>query len=120
MLEMGRCSGIFGDDPIILHRGLWSVRTQVLFQCGFYEILADAGLYEYIPAKPFAFSRESETQYYFLLTESEHPDAVFHFDENTQKVESTGFGFFDYMLDVLRRYSNTGREVLCKGELIAL
>lgn len=121
MLEMGRCSGgLIGDDPIVLYRPLWSVRTQILFQCGFYQSLSDSKIYGLIPQKPFVFSREHETQYYFLLTGSDSPGLVYHYDENHQTVRSTGLSFMEYMQDAVTRYAGYGYDVICRGELLVI
>ena len=59
MMEIGRCSGgLVNDEAIILYRGTWDVRTQLLTQFTFFNDLQDAGLYSLIQPKPFLFSIE--------------------------------------------------------------
>jgi hypothetical protein len=121
MLEMGRCSGgLIGDDPIILYRPTWSVRTQILVQVNFFSDLQDANLYKLMKPKPFVFSIESETHYYFLFTGSSDANAVYHYDENSKLLTETGMGFADYMADAVQRYRANDHGVVCRGELIVI
>jgi hypothetical protein len=118
MTEMGRCSGgLLGDDPIILYRPAWSVRGQILFQVKFFSSMQDIGAFDYLE-KPFVFSWEAESQYYFMMTKSQTPDAIYCYDENNETVRPAGFTFMEYMKDVLRRYRGYGRPVICRGELL--
>ena len=112
----GRCDGgLIGDDPLIIYRPSWSVRTHILFQVNFFNSLQEIGAWDYLN-KPFVASLESESQYYFLQTNVENPDLVYHFDENNESVASTGMSFGEYLVDILKRYPVGG--VVCKGELI--
>ncbi len=121
MLEMGRCSGgLIGDDPIILYRPAWSVRTQILVQIGLRQNLRDNRLIEIAEKKPFAFSKEGDTQYYFMMTDSDSPDMVYHYDENCGTVRIVGLSFMEYMKDAIRRYLRYGQHVVCRGELLNL
>ena len=53
LMEVGRCAGgMFSDDAIPLYRQLWSVRTHLLFQVGFYETLQEAGAFGHLKS-PF-------------------------------------------------------------------
>jgi hypothetical protein len=118
MNEMGRCGGgLIGDDPVILYRPAWPVRTQILFQIVFFGDMQNIGAFEYLD-KPFVFSLESETQYYFLRTGSDTPELVYHYDENNKTVQETGLNFMNYMRDAIRRYRGYGREFVCQGELL--
>jgi SMI1-KNR4 cell-wall len=120
MRVMGRCSGgLLGDDPIVLYRSLWSVRAQILFQVRFISDMQDASAFEYL-SKPFVFSWESETQYFFMITDSDTPDRVYHYDENNQTVRKTETNFTEYLLDVIQRYAGQGRNAVCRGELLTL
>ncbi|MFH6974495.1 hypothetical protein ACG2K1_09975 [Neisseria sp. 23W00296] len=68
MLLAGRCSGGgLNDDPIILYRSYWSVRTQIMFQAKLFDELQGIGAFDFL-GKIFCFSLEGETQYYFLIT----------------------------------------------------
>ena len=91
MMEIGRCSGgLVNDEAIILYRGTWDVRTQLLAQFTFFNDLQDAGLYSLIQPKPFLFSIEWETKYYFMFTGGDDPDSVFCFDENAESAGDDG------------------------------
>ncbi|MFJ2986493.1 SMI1/KNR4 family protein [Collimonas sp. NPDC087041] len=117
MLQMGRSDGgLIGDDPIVLYRPAWTVRGQILFQINLFNSLQEYGAWDQIN-KPFSFSRESETQYYYLQTEK-NDGLVYHFDENAGSVECTNLTFLEYLLDVRKRYPYKG--VVCKGELIVV
>jgi len=121
LLSMGRCDGgLIGDDPIILYRDTWGAEGQRGFQKAFREGLKDSNLQELCTAKPFAFSCESETQYYFVMTEADDPDLVFHFDENEEIVDPTNMVLLEYMKWVLDRYVVAGRagSVVCRGSLL--
>ena len=71
MLLAGRCDGgLIGDDPIILYRQSWSVRTQILFQQDLFVSLQDIHAYNYQNknymgehGRIFCISWEWETQY---------------------------------------------------------
>lgn len=100
--EMGRCDGgLIGDDPIILYRPAWTPEGQVAFQGLFAEFMQEDGHEAYLRMKPFVFSRESETQYFFVLTGSENPEMVYRYDENNGTVNSTGRSFEDYIRHVV-------------------
>ena len=121
MLKMGRCSGgLIGDEPIILYRDDWSVRDQILFQFRIIEVLHE-NYYEMRVQQPFCFSWEAETQYLFILTQSED-QLVYQYDENEEKIIETGKTFKEYMLDVYEYYKNdfyrNGKRIVCKGELL--
>ena len=122
MLKMGRCSGgLFGDDPIILYKEQRSVRSQILFQLITLDFLHDHH-YEIHAQKPFCFSWEGETQYFFILTQSED-QMVYGYDENFEKIYETGKTFKEYMLAVYEYYEHyfiddDGKRIVCKGELL--
>lgn len=129
MLEMGRSDGgLLGDDPIILYRESWSVRTQLLTQVELREELSSLelkdelvqqGLKELGPSeKEFLFSIEAETQYYFLKTAT-GSDQVFHYDENHETVKETGLSFLEYMKQLVKEYSPQDYTI-CRGELIVI
>jgi len=116
MLRAGRCDGgALGDDPIILYRPAWNVRTQILFQVNFFTSLQEIGAF-YFLKKPFVFSREAETQYYFLQTSRVGDESVYHYDENNEQVRNTGKTFAEYLTDLLDYYPLGG--VVCKGDLL--
>jgi len=119
LYQMGRCDGgVFGDDPIILYRSAWNVRTQLLTQVCFFDDMQDNGNFEHLTYKPFVFSIESETQYFFIQTSSSEIDAVYHYDENSGKSVKTNYTFRTYLQDL---YTNSKRSnIACTGELIAI
>lgn len=115
MLRAGRSDGgVIGDDPLIIYRPTWSVRGQILFQVNFFSDLQDIGAWDFLN-KPFVFSLESETQYYFLQTETSNA-MVFHYDSNAETVRCTNLTFSEYMVDVLNRYPIGCAP--CQGELL--
>jgi hypothetical protein len=108
--------GIIGDDPFIIYRN-WTVRTHILFQVNFFNDLQEIGAWDYLN-KPFVFSLESETQYYFLQTDMPNPDLVYHYDENSRTIKSTGLSFYEYLLGVVARYPLGGE--ICHGDLLEI
>jgi len=116
MERAGRCDGgIIGDDPFIIYRSHWSVRTHILFQVNFFTSLQEIGAWDYLN-KVFVFSVENETQYYFLQTGAVNADLVYHYDENNELVTATGMRFGEYLVDVLSRYPH--ERGLSKCELL--
>ncbi|SFD29005.1 hypothetical protein [Pragia fontium] len=98
LLCMGRCSGgFFGDDPLMFYRQNNGVRSHILFQYSFCEDLCSLQQWELVKQKPFIFSFESETQYFFLLTDSDNVDLVYHYDENQEMIKSTNKTFYEYL-----------------------
>ena len=122
MLKMGRCSGgLFGDDPIVLYKEQRSVRSQILFQLINLDFLHDHH-YEMRAQQPFCFSWESETQYLFILTQSED-QLVYGYDEYEEAIYETGKTFEEYMFAVYEYYEHyfiddDGKRIVCKGELL--
>ena len=122
MLRMGRCSGgLFGDDPIVLYKEQRSVRSQILFQLINLDFLHDHH-YEMRAQQPFCFSWESETQYLFILTQSED-QLVYGYDEYEEAIYETGKTFEEYMFAVYEYYEHyfiddDGKRIVCKGELL--
>lgn len=120
MLEMGRSDGgLIGDDPIIIYRPTITVRGFILMQSGIQEEIYNAGSSELASKKPFIFSIESETQYFFVATKSDDPDRVYHYDENHETVVDTGLGFLDYMKQTVQAWGGKSK-VVCRGELLVV
>lgn len=118
---MGRCDGgLIGDDPIILYRPYMSVRRHVLFQLrlefDFKEYRIERGL-SLLKERPFLFSVESETQYFFVATQADNPDRVYHYDENDENVKDTGIDFLEYLKRTVRIWGGRSQTV-CRGELL--
>lgn len=121
---MGRCSGgFFGDDLLMFYREIKSVRSHVLSQLTLRDDLCSLQLWELVNKKPFLVSFENQTQYYFLLTESDASDLVYHYDENEGMVEKTHWTFHEYLRNRVdtntRMYPNITAEDYC-GELIII
>ena len=119
MENMGRCDGgLLGDDPIILYRKAWSVRTHFLFQIDFFNDLQEIGAWDFLN-KPFVFSLEEETYYYFLQTGSNSQE-VYFYSENDKKVIPTGMKFFEYLIDLTKKncFKLNKRQRVSQGELI--
>lgn len=122
MQRAGRCDGgLIGDDPLIIYRGSWNVRSHMIFQFKFFNDLQNLRMWEFLK-KPFVFSLESETKYYFLMTGSSD-DLVFHYDENSEKLSCTGLKFFDYISDLISRYNlleEVNSNIVCRGDLLRI
>lgn len=102
LLCMGRCSGgLFSDNALMFYRGNKSVRSQMLSQYTFNEDLCALQHYELVRKKPFMFSFENGTQYYFILTTSENSNLVYHYDENEETVELTGLTFNEHLRNLV-------------------
>ena len=122
MLKMGRCSGgLFGDVPIPLYRELWPLRTHIFFQTIVPNFLREQHLYDLSSKKPFCIAYESETQYYFILSEATE-DWVYHYDENNDIVRNTNLIFKDFMMKKYIEYADeyvvNGNNIICRGELL--
>jgi hypothetical protein len=123
MLIAGRSSGnLLGDEPIVLYRNYWSVRSQIRFQLAFIDELKELKIFDYLK-NPFVIGFECETQYYFLRTELED-GLIYHYDENNDVVKEINMNIEDYLLDAVKRYSimnNPYRSnVICRGELLII
>lgn len=106
LLSIGRCSGgFFGDDPLIFYREQKTVRSHFLSQYGLWDDLRNIQQFEYCDKKPFLISIESETLYFFLLTESDHPDLVYSYDENEETIKATKWTFNEYLRRVINSYT---------------
>lgn len=120
---IGRCSGgFFGDDPLIFYKE-WFIRGHVLFQYGLREELYNLELWDMLEQKPFFISIESETQYYFLLTYSDQPNLVYHYDENEDKVRALDKNFNEYLGHIISSYNEsfiTPTPVYFSGDLLRL
>ncbi|OAT49762.1 SMI1/KNR4 family protein [Providencia heimbachae] len=121
---MGRCSGgFFGDDLLMFYRKIKSVRSHVLSQLTLRDDLCSLQHWELVAKKPFLISFENQTQYYFLLTESDNPDLVYHYDENEDTVEATNWTFHEYLrnrVDTITRMHSDNRDLDYYGELIII
>lgn len=138
--EFGRSSGYVGFEGfIVAYSGYYAPKTpakvsaHVATQLGFKDDLMKHGR-PFCTGKPFLFSIESETQYYFLRTAADEPlrvttpeddysqlcddsDVVYHFDENRSTVESTGLTLKDYLLS---RVQQRPLEKSGAGEMIVI
>lgn len=123
LTTIGRSSGgALGDELIILYSEAMSVRGHILFQNGIKEDIYSAGYHKIMQEKPFIFSIQSETQYYFLQTASDEPDRVYHYDENNETVEKTEWTLVEYlkMLVEWRAKNPPKFDVICRGELLVV
>jgi hypothetical protein len=106
LLSMGRCSGgFFGDDPLIFYREQKTVRSHFLSQYGLWDDLRNLQQFEYCDKKPFLVSIESETLYFFLLTDSECPDLIYAYDENEETIEATSWTLNEYLKRIIDLYT---------------
>jgi hypothetical protein len=116
--KMGRCDGgLLGDDPIFLYRSRISVRGHIETQMILFELMRGDENCGLLNCKPFLFSIENETQYYFVLTSADDPDAVYHYDENANRFARTRWTFGAYILHLARQPGHR-RGIICRGELL--
>lgn len=116
--QMGRNSnGVFGDEALIVYRNL-GVRSHVMYQAGIFGLLQGAQVWELLNCKPFVFSCEDETVFFFLLTSSDNPDVVYKFNEDLNSVEKTTNTLFGYLHHIESQY--TTPNPACVGELIVI
>ena len=104
----GRCDGdLLGDDPIILYRQTWDIGSYLRKNYfGFIddEDFEEKVFYDELKKKPFIFSIEMET-YYFYIRTADDDLKVYCFDENEEKIKDTGMNFNEYMVDLVERYN---------------
>ena len=104
----GRCDGdLLGDDPIILYRQTWDIDSYLRMNYfGFIddEDFEEKVFYDELKRKPFIFSIEMET-YYFYIRTADDDLKVYCFDENEEKIKDTGMDFNEYMVDLVERYT---------------
>lgn len=123
---MGRYSGgFFCDYPLMFYRSNKNVRSHVLSQLTLRDDLCSLQYWELVAKKPFLVSFESETQYYFLLTESDNPDLVYHYDENEETVLATNWTFNEYLKLIVKTFSMSyvrtdDQKLDYSGELIVI
>jgi hypothetical protein len=118
--EFGRSSGFIGFEGfIVAYSGYYAQKTplkvssHVATQLGFKDELMKHAR-PFCTGKPFLFSIENETQYFFVRTTADEPlriktpeddysqlstdpDIVYQFDENQSTVENTGLTLKDYL-----------------------
>ncbi|MCV2884720.1 SMI1/KNR4 family protein [Aestuariibacter sp. AA17] len=117
--EVGRTfGGVIGDHNIQLYRPTWKVRQHLLFQADFFDQMQEAGHFSYLK-KPFVFSFQYETQYYFVQTAIDECDSVFRFDSNTNTISEAGFDLVDFLKDIVSRDEPDG-HTLARGDLLAI
>jgi len=104
----GRCDGdLLGDDPIILYRQTWDMGSYLRKNYfGFIddEDFEEKVFYDELKKKPFIFSIEMETYYFYIRTVDDDLK-VYCFDENEEKIKDTGMNFNEYMVDLVERYN---------------
>ena len=111
----GRCDGdLLGDDPIILYRQTWDMGSYLRKNYfGFIddEDFEEKVFYDELKKKPFIFSIEMET-YYFYIRTADDDLKVYCFDENEEKIKDTGMNFNEYMVDLVERYNPELKPIL--------
>ena len=104
----GRCDGdLLGDDPIILYRQTWDMESYLRMNYfGFIddEDFEEKVFYDELKRKPFIFSIEMET-YYFYIRTADDDLKIYCFDENDEILKDTGMNFNEYMVDLVERYN---------------
>ena len=108
----GRCDGdLLGDDPIILYRQTWDMKIYLRMNYSYFIDENFKILHEEIKKKPFIFSIEMETYYFYIRTADEDLK-VYCFDENEEKIKDTGMDFNEYMVDLVERYNPELKPIL--------
>ena len=101
----GRCDGdLLGDDPVILYRQTWNIQSYL--RKNYFNFIDEdyTVLHGDLQKKPFIFSIEMET-YYFYIRTADDDLKVYCFDENEEKIKDTGMDFNEYMVDLVERYN---------------
>ena len=108
----GRCDGdLLGDDPIILYRQTWNMKIYLRMNYSYFIDENFKILHEEIKKKPFIFSIEMETYYFYIRTVDEDLK-IYCFDENEEKIKDTGMDFNEYMVDLVERYNPELKPIL--------
>ena len=108
----GRCDGdLLGDDPVILYRQTWSI--QFYLRKNYFNFIDEdyTVLHGDLQKKPFIFSIEMET-YYFYMRTADDDLKIYCFDENEEKLKDTGMDFNEYMVDLVERYNPELKPIL--------
>ena len=101
----GRCDGdLLGDDPIILYRQTWNIQSYL--RKNYFNFIDEdyTVLHGDLQKKPFIFSIEMET-YYFYIRTADDDLKIYCFDENEEILKDTGMNFNEYMVDLVERYN---------------
>ena len=101
----GRCDGdLLGDDPIILYRQTWNIQSYL--RKNYFNFIDEdyTVLHGDLQKKPFIFSIEMET-YYFYIRTADDDLKIYCFDENDEILKDTGMNFNEYMVDLVERYN---------------
>ena len=104
----GRCGGgLLEDYTIILYRELWSIQS--FLRKNYFGFIDDEDFeekvfYDELKRKPFIFSIEMET-YYFYIRTADDDLKIYCFDENEEILKDTGMNFNEYMVDLVERYN---------------
>lgn len=108
----GRCDGdLLGDDPVILYRQTWNMKIYLRMNYSYFIDENFKILHEEIKKKPFIFSIEMET-YYFYIRTADDDLKVYCFDENEETLKDTGMDFNEYMVDLVERYNPELKPIL--------
>ena len=101
----GRCDGdLLGDDPIILYRQTWNIQSYL--RKNYFNFIDEdyTVLHGDLQKKPFIFSIEMET-YYFYIRTADDDLKIYCFDVNEEILKDTGMNFNEYMVDLVERYN---------------
>lgn len=118
---MGRCSGGLLDEPLVFYDRN-KVRSHFLLQERLRDELSPLEPINCYKEKSFLISVESETQYYFLLTASEEPNRVYHFNENYGTVDVTNWTFNEYLVHIMKDEvpMYAVKDLVLTGEMIVI
>ena len=108
----GRCDGdLLGDNPIILYRQTWNIQSYL--RKNYFNFIDEdyTVLHGDLQKKPFIFSIEMET-YYFYIRTADDDLKVYCFDENEEILKDTGMNFNEYMVDLVERYNPELKPIL--------
>ena len=111
---------MLGDDPIILYRQTWNIQSYL--RKNYFNFIDEdyTVLHGDLQKKPFIFSIEMET-YYFYIRTADDDLKVYCFDENEEKIKDTGMNFNEYMVDLVETYNSELKPTLdfsTVGELL--
>lgn len=123
LIDIGRSFGsVLGDECSLLYASYITVRNHILIQYEMAEEIKSCGFKDMTKKKSFIISTRFETQEYFLLTGSDEPDQIYHYDSNKKVVEKTEWdlvGFFKMLIDFRERHPPR-KNVVCRGELLLI
>lgn len=97
LLKIGRSAGnVLSDVELIFYKGHMKLRDHLITQFACCEELIVANAVDMWLQKPFFISME-ETWSYFLLTDSDYPEEIYLYDDNTDTIRKIDWTFAEYI-----------------------